>query len=247
MAQARIEIRTQDGVCSTAGFTPARGGGPWPAVMFYMDGLAIRPALDAMAQRIADEGFLVLLPDLFYRNGPYAPFDPKAVFAGNFREILGPYFSSTSAKKAGDDDTRAFIAYLDTRKDVRGEKIGATGYCMGGAMALTAAGAYPDRIAAAASFHGGNLASDAEISPHLLAPQMKGEIYIGAAVNDQSYPPEMEARLKAAFDAAHVNYRHETYEGALHGWTMPDFPIYNHDAAERAHHELIALLRRQLG
>src|SRR5262249_39402660 len=153
-------------------------------------------------------------PDLFYRNGPYPPFDPKEVFKGNFREILGPFFAATSAKKAGADDTAAFIAYIDTRKDVRGKKIGATGYCMGGAMALTAAGTYPDRIAAAASFHGGNIATDTDISPHLLAPQMKGEIYIGAAVNDNSYPPGMEAKLKTAFDAAHVNYRHETYDGA---------------------------------
>jgi carboxymethylenebutenolidase len=246
MAQEKLEIRTPDGVCPTSVFTPAAGAGPWPAMIFYMDGLAIRPTLEAMAERIANEGFLVLLPDLFYRNGPYAPFDPKAVFAGNFRELLGPFFTSTNAKKAGDSDTGAFIAYLDTRNDIRGAKIGAAGYCMGGAMALTAAGSYPDRIAAAASFHGGNLASDAEISPHLLAPKMKGEIYVAAAVNDQSYPAEMEDRLKAAFDAAHVNYAHETYEGALHGWTMPDFPIYNREAAERAHARLIALLRRAL-
>jgi carboxymethylenebutenolidase len=246
MPRESVEIRTQDGVCPITLFTP-NGAGPWPAVIFYMDGLGIRPALHAMAQRIADEGFVVLLPDLFYRAGPYAPFDPKAIFAaGNFREVLGPFFASTNSKKAGAEDTRAFIAYLDTRNDVRGRKIGTTGYCMGGAMALTAAGSYPDRVAAAASFHGGNLATDADISAHLLAPAMKGEIYVGAAVDDNSYPPEMEARLKAAFDAAHVRCTHETYEGALHGWTMPDFPIYNHDQAERAHRALIALLRRQL-
>jgi carboxymethylenebutenolidase len=246
MAHEKLEIRTPDGVCPTSAFTPAAGVGPWPGVIFYMDGLAIRPALEEMSQRIANQGFLVLLPDLFYRNGPYAPFDPKAVLAGNFREILGPFFASTNAEKAGCGDTGAFIDYLDARNDVRGPKIGATGYCMGGAMVLTAAGSYPDRIAAAASFHGGNLASDADISPHLLAPNMKGEIYIAAAVNDQSYPAEMETRLKAAFDAARVNYAHETYAGALHGWTMPDFPIYNRDAAERAHARLIGLLRRTL-
>jgi carboxymethylenebutenolidase len=211
-----------------------------------MDGLAIRPVLEEMADRIANEGFLVLLPDLFYRNGAYPPFDPKEVFKGDFRKILGPFFANTNAKQAGGDDTSAFIAYLDTRKDVRSKKFGATGYCMGGAMALTAAGTHPDRIAAGASFHGGNLATDAEMSPHLLAPSIKGEIYIAAAVSDQSYPPEMEARLKDAFDKAGVNYRHETYDGALHGWTMADFPIYNHDAAERAHRELIALLERTL-
>jgi carboxymethylenebutenolidase len=246
MAHEKTQIRTRDGLCPTSVFTPSQPTAPRPAVIFYMDGLAIRPSLEAMAQRIADEGFLVLLPDLFYRNGAYGPFDPKAVFAGNFREILGPFFLSTDARKAGVDDTEAFIAYLDARADVYGKKIGVTGYCMGAAMALTAAGAYPDRVAAAASFHGGGLASDRDISPHLLAAQMRGEVYVGAAVSDKSYPADMEARLKAAFDKAGVKYRHETYEGALHGWTMPDFPVYNEAAAERAHGELIALLKRTL-
>jgi len=246
MLHEKVEIRTQDGVCPASVFTPSDANRAWPAIIFYMDGLAIRPALDEMAGRIANEGYLVLLPDLFYRNGRYPPFDPKAVFAGNFREILGPFFSSTNARKAGGEDTQAFIAYLDARKDRASAKIGVTGYCMGGAMALTAAGTYPDRIAAAASFHGGNLATGADLSPHLLAPDMRGEIYIAAASQDQSYPPAMEARLKAAFDAAHVNYTHETYEAALHGWTMADFPIYNHDAAERAHARLLALLKRNL-
>ncbi|MFT3726419.1 MAG: dienelactone hydrolase family protein [Terricaulis sp.] len=247
MAQEKVDVRTEDGVCPTLVFTPSQGAGPWPAVIYYMDGLAIRPTLFNMAQRIADEGFVVLLPDLFYRKGPYPPFDPKAVFEGDFRQILGPFFATTSAKKAGADDTAAFIAYLDTRQDVRGKKIGVTGYCVGGAMALTALATYPERVAAAASFHGGSLATDADVSPHLLASKMKGEIYIAAAVEDPSYPPAMEVRLKEAFDAAGVNYRHETYEGAKHGWTKADFPTYKRDAAERAHHELIALFRRTLG
>lgn len=246
MPSESIEIRTKDGVCPATVFTPA-GAGPWPAVIFYMDGLAIRPALFEMAQHIADEGYLVLLPDLYYRAGPYQPFVAKDIFAaGNFREVLGPYMASTNAQKAGVDDAGAFIAYLDTRSDVKGGRIGVTGYCMGGAIALTAAGAYPDRVAAAASFHGGRLATDDETSPHLLAPKIKAEVYVAAAVEDGSYPPEMEARLKRAFDEASVNYRHETYEGARHGWTKPDFPVYKPGAAERAHRELIALLSRNL-
>jgi carboxymethylenebutenolidase len=246
MPSESTAIKTKDGACPATVFTRA-GAGPWPAVIFYMDGLAIRPALFEMAQHIADEGYLVLLPDLYYRAGPYQPFVAKDIFAaGNFREVLGPYMASTNAQKAGVDDAGAFIAYLDARGDVKGRRIGVTGYCMGGAIALTAAGAYPDRVAAAASFHGGRLATDDETSPHLLAPKIKAEVYVAAAVEDGSYPPEMEARLKQAFDAAGVNYCHETYEGARHGWTKPDFPVYKPDAAERAHRELIALLRRNL-
>ena len=114
-----------------------------------------------------------------------------------------------------------------------GKKIGTTGYCMGGGMAIAAAGTYPDRIAAAASFHGGNLANDTELSPHLLAPKIKARVYIGVADQDNSYPPEMAERFEKALRDAHVDFLSEFYAGAKHGWTMPDFPIYDAPAAER--------------
>jgi carboxymethylenebutenolidase len=233
-----VSIRTGDGDCPAYVFTPASGTGPWPAVIFFMDGLGIRPILFEMSQRIADDGYVVLMPDTYYRGGPYEPFNPKAIFAeGNLFDHIGKWFMSTNPLKAA-ADTKDYIAYLDSRSDVAGEKIGTTGYCMGGAMALAAAGTYPDRIAAAASFHGGNLASDEPTSPHLLAGTMKGRIYVAGADEDPYYPLEMHERLKAAFDAAGTDYEAEIYPGALHGWTMADFPIYNEPAAERHFDEL---------
>jgi carboxymethylenebutenolidase len=112
---------------------------------------------------------------------------------------------------------------------------------MGGAISLTAAGTYPDRIAAAASFHGGNLATDSELSPHLLAPKIKGRIYVAGADQDNSYPPEMAERLEKALSVAGVAHRCEIYPGALHGWTMADFPVYDEPAADRHWRELLEL------
>lgn len=248
MSREDISIPTEDGACRAFAFTPSQGEGPWPAVIFYMDGLAIRPALLDMAQRMADGGFLVLLPDLFYRIGDYPPFDPKAVFAsGNVREVLKDFFASTDNRRAGGPDTDAFLAWIDGRNDVAGTKIGVVGYCMGGGMALTAAALHPDRVAAAASFHGGNLASDSEMSPHLLASRIKARVYIGVADNDHSYPPEMAARFEAALDAAGVDYRSELYDGAAHGWTQTDFPIYDAAADQRHWAALFDLFRGTLG
>ena len=245
MGRETIEIRTKDGVCPATVFTP-EGAGPWPAVIFYMDGLAIRPVLFDMCERIAADGYVVLLPDMFYRAGPYEPMDPKAIFANpDFRKSLAHFFTATDNQRAG-EDTGAFIDYLDTRKDVAGKKIGTTGYCMGGGMSLTAAGTYPDRIAVAASFHGGALATDKPASPHLLAPKMKAFIYVAGADNDKSYPPEMAARLEKALSNAGVRHRCEIYAGALHGWTMADFPIYKRDDAERHFAELRALFAEHL-
>jgi carboxymethylenebutenolidase len=137
------------------------------------------------------------------------------------------------------------LAYLDTRNDVAGRQFGAVGFCMGGGMALSVAGAFPDRFAAVASFHGGNLATDAPTSPHLFAPQLKAEIYIAAAENDRSYPPDMAERLETALTQAGVRYSTETY-AAAHGWMKPDFPVYDHVAAERGWVEMLALFARNL-
>jgi carboxymethylenebutenolidase len=245
MSREPIEIRTRDGICPASVFTPG-GAGSWPAVIFYMDGLGIRQTLFEMCERISRDGYVVLLPDLYYRIGRYEPLDPKVELAStDFRKTLGHLLGSTDNARAA-QDTEAFLAYLDSRRDVLGPKVGTTGYCMGGAISLTAAGTYPDRIAAAASFHGGNLATDSPLSPHLLAPRMKGFIYVAGADNDSSYPLEMHARLEKALSDAKVPHRCEIYPGALHGWTMADFPIYKPDDAERHFRELSALFAKWL-
>ena len=246
MSHEQATIRTQDGECPVHVCTPD-GSGPWPAVIFYMDGIGIRPTLLEMSQRLADQGYVVLLPDLFYRAGPYGPLDPKAIFANPdaMRSTIGPLFSTTDNQKAA-QDTEAFLGYLDTRDDVAGTKVGTTGYCMGGGMSLTAAATYPDRVAAAASFHGGRLVSDSPTSPHRLADRITARIYVAGADNDQHYTAEDASELEQALTAAGVSHRCEIYPGALHGFTMTDFPVYDEDAAERHWQELDGLLSAQL-
>ncbi len=243
MSNEQVTIRTRDGDCPLQVISPAVGR-EWPPVIFYMDGGGIRPAMTDMAQRLAEAGFLVLLPDLFYRYGSYGPFVPKEVFAGDFRATLGPLVATTGNDKAT-EDTGALLAYLDTRNDVAGRKVGAVGFCMGGGMAIAAAGTYSDRFAAVASFHGGNLATDASTSPHLCARKLKAEIYVAAAANDASYPPAMAERFEKSLTHAGVRYSAEIYP-AKHGWMMPDFPVYDHAAAERGWTEMIALFGRSL-
>lgn len=245
MAHEQVSIRTRDGECPSWVFTPSAAG-RYPAVIFYMDGLGIRPTILEMGQRLADYGYVVLVPDLFYRAGPYEALDPKEVFAsGDVRAAIGHLFASTDNRRAG-EDTEAFLAHLADRGDVAGTKVGTTGYCMGGGMSLTAAGSYPERVGAAASFHGGNLATDSELSPHRLAPQMAARVYVAGADGDDSYPPEMAARLERALTDAGVDHRCETYPDALHGWTMADFPVYNEAAAERHWDELATLFAETL-
>ena len=240
MSHSHVSLPTPDGICPASVFTPD-GVGPWPAVIFFADGMGIRPAIDAMAERLASAGYVVLLPDLYYRAGTYGPLVPKDLFAaGTMREVVGPLMGTTGNLRAA-GDTAVFLAYLASLPDVTPGKCGVVGYCMSGAIALTVAAMYPDRVAAVASFHGGNLATDADDSPHRLAPQITARIYVAGADEDASYPPEMAARLEAALSAAGADFRCETYAGARHGWTMTDFPIYDAAMGERHWRELVGL------
>ena len=243
MPHELITIATRAGECPTSAFTPGADRKA-PAIIFYMDAGGIRPAVLGMAARLSEAGHVVLLPDLFYRYGSYGPFDPKEVFKGDFRAIIGSLMATTGNMKAA-EDTEALLAYLDTRPDVEGDKVGAVGFCMGGGMAIAAAGAWPDRFAAVASFHGGNLATDAPGSPHSYAPTLKAELYIAAAENDASYPPAMAEQFENALDEAHVPYRAETYPAA-HGWMKPDFPVYDEAAAEDGWRAMLAFFNRTL-
>lgn len=243
MSDEQTTIITRDGNCPAHVFT-ANAGRNSPAIIFYMDAGGIRPGALGMAKRLSEAGYVVLLPDLFYRYGSYGPFDPKEVFKGDVRAILGPLMATTSNAKAA-EDTEAFLAYLDARTDVQGSKVGAVGFCMGGGMAIAAAGTWPDRFAAVASFHGGNLATDAPDSPHTYAPRLEAELYIAAAENDGSYPLAMSKRFEHALNEAHVRYRAETYP-APHGWMKPDFPVYDEAAAERGWREMLAFFEGTL-
>ena len=245
MPQIKTRIPTADGLCPVHLLTP-QGTGPWPAIIFYMDGLGLRQTLIDMAQRLADPGYAVLLPDMYYRWGAYAPMVPAEVFMADFRATVGPMMATTGNAPAA-RDTAAFLAWLATRPEVKGTDIGTVGFCMGGGMAITAAGTYSDRVVAAASFHGGRLATDDPASPHMLAPHIAGEVLIAGADADDSYPPEMHARLIAALTQAGVRHHAEIYSGAAHGWMKADFPVYDHAAAERGWAELLALFARNLG
>jgi carboxymethylenebutenolidase len=242
-----IDITTGDGVAKAAIFRSdnAPKSGSAPGILFYMDALGPRPALDGMAQRLADHGYVVLLADLFYRYGAYGPFTSSSFADPAAREqIMGMLHGTTQAMTQ--KDTAAFLEALDN-EGARGP-VGAVGYCMGGGRALTAAGAFPDRVVAAASFHGGGLATEQEDSPHKTAAKGKARIYVGNAGVDGSFPPEQSARLAEALRNAEIDYIIENYVGAGHGWTIPDHGgVYNEKAAERHWKRLLEFFAETLG
>jgi carboxymethylenebutenolidase len=241
-----VTIPTPDGEARAFVFTPDAGDGAWPAVILYMDAPAIRPALFDMGRRLADAGYYVLLPDMFWRLGPYEPIDLKAIKTDEDRRaVFGPLMGSTNPEKQM-RDTRAFLDFLDKQPQAKAQKVGVTGYCMGGGIALRAAGTYPDRIAAAAAFHPGNLVTDAPDSVHRLAPNMKAKVLVAGADEDRSFPPEQKDKLAAALKEAGVDAEVSIWPGAHHGWVPADMAVHNPEAAERHWRELLALFGETL-
>jgi len=242
---SKIEIKTTDGVCPSYVYRPS-GHGPWPAALVFMDGIGIRPAMLEVGERLATHGYFVLLPDLFYRSGPYEPMDPKTLFSDpEKRKVLMEKFFAKATPANIMSDTKFFLDYLAAQSDVRPGAIGTTGYCMGGFMSVTAAGTFPDRIAAAASYHAGRLATDDPASPHLLASKIKSRVYIAGAIEDQSFPDDMKARLEEALTHARVDHKIETYP-AKHGWVFRDTPAYDEPASERHWQSLLELFDAKL-
>jgi carboxymethylenebutenolidase len=240
-----IEIKTKDGVAPCHFYGPPQKGSR-PAVIFFMDAIGIRPALCGMAERLASDGYYVLLPNLYYRAGPIKPFEAAIAFKeGPERDRLVPLFVSLNNQLVM-EDTASFIAFLDQQPSVAGPKIGCVGYCMGGPFALTAAGTFPDRIGAAASFHGARLATDKPDSPHLLAPKMRASIYIGIAGIDPHFMPEEKQKLESALQTARVKHKVEVYPDVKHGFAVTDTPVYDRAASERHWSEIYKLLAENL-
>ena len=226
-----VEVPTPDGICPSVLVTPD-GDGPWPAVILFMDAGGVRPAMVEMAEHLAVMGYVTLLPEMYYRHGPYEPFDFRTAFSDEAERARLMGMIGGLSKEMAARDTGAFLDWLAARPDAAGTRVGTTGYCMGGGLSLTAAGHYPDRVAAAASFHGGHLASDAPDSPHLVAGRIRGRVYVAAAEEDGSFPPEQAHRLEEALSAGGVDHVIETYP-ARHGFAVPDNPTYDPAAAER--------------
>jgi len=235
MSATRIEIRTEDGIAPAFELGPADA----PRVLVLMDGIGMRPAMHEIAERLAREGYRVLMPDLFYRLGAYTAPDPKVLFTDP--EVRAAWWARLGATKPAAlvRDIGSYLAHLG------GGPVGVVGYCMGGRLALSAAATYPDRIAAAAAYHPGNLVADGPDSPHLTYGAITARVYVGGAMEDATFTDAHRQIVDDALTAAGVEHVVELYP-ARHGWVPSDTAV--HDAAATARHweTLLALFARAL-
>lgn len=245
MIEETIDIKTRDGAMETFIVRPEREG-PFPPVFLLMDAPGIREELRDMARRMATSGYYVLLPNLYYRAGRDTIFGPDVLEEGSAERDRMRAVRTRMTIPPVMEDVGAMIAFCDTQADAKPGPIGTHGYCMSGPYSLAAAARYPDRIAAAASFYGTWLVSDAEESPHLSFAKVKGEIYIGCAEHDHLAPLPMVDELHRLFRQAGTKGELEMYPTAHHGFAFPQRKIYHKASAERHWERLISLYRRSL-
>ena len=245
MPKRDISIETRDGSAPAGLFTP-EGARPRGGVIIYMDAFGPRPGLDQMAERLAGHGYAVLVPDLYYRHGSYGgPFHAKTAWADEATGAKIRAMMAATTQAMTQQDTAAFLDAL--AENGAGGPAGTVGYCMGGARSLNSAAAHPERIKAAASFHGGNLASDAPDSPHRSAAAIKARVYVGTAGVDKGFPPEQAGRLAEALRTAEVDHVIENYVGMAHGWCVPDHTRLQRDWSRTALGPADHILRRNTG
>jgi carboxymethylenebutenolidase len=245
MIEETLDIETRDGPMETFICRPERG--THPTVFMLMDAPGIRDELRDMASRLATVGYAVLLPNLYYRAGRDTFFGPDVLTKGSDDHTRMRAIRTKMTIPPVMNDVADMLAYVDARDDMTSDRVGVHGYCMSGPYALAAAARYPERVAAAASFYGTWLVSDAEESPHLTLDQGDAERYIACAEIDELAPMPMVDELQELFEAAGSPGELEVYAGVHHGFAFPSRRIYDHDAAERHWERLIALYRRNLG
>jgi carboxymethylenebutenolidase len=239
-----VKVTTPDGSADAALFYPA-GKGPWPAVLVWPDIMGLRPVFREIGRRLAAEGYVVLVPNPFYRSKAAPVVDGAFDFNNaDARKTLFGYRAAMTDEGV-DKDAIAYLAFLDAQpQTAKGKKAGVQGYCMGGPLSFRTAAATP-RIGAVATFHGGGLVTDTPASPHLLIPRTKAAYLIAVAKNDDARDPKAKDVLKAALAAVGRPATVEVYP-ADHGWCVPGSQVYDQASAEKAWGELSKLYKANL-
>lgn len=245
MMKQTVSIATTDGEMESYLFRPDEAG-KFPAVILYMDAPGIREELFDFCLRIAGQSYCVLLPDMYYRLGKLR-FDYKKI-ADTSSTVRKQMFDAMGSlnNKLVMDDTQGMLNFLAADPHVKDGPAGCIGFCMSGQYVLSAVGTYPDRFGAAASLYGVGIVTDKDDSPHLLAGNVKAELYLGFADTDPYVPDNVIPDLQESLDRHGVSYKLDVWPETEHGFCFPSRSVYKEEAAEKVWELVFDLFERKL-
>jgi len=249
MYSALLSIKTADGDCDSYVAYPQGNNQQHPLVIFYMDAIGLRPQIYSMVKRVAEQGYFVVAPNLFYRTKNVPIVDYETLLKPEKMPELFKQVLAMAAQLTPDQarqDMADLVQFAESQKQANTNHIGLVGYCMGGAVAIRNAAYFPDRVRAAASFHAGRLATDQPTSPHLLAKHIKAALYVAHADHDQSMTSDQIAVFEKAMSTGGVRLKSELYREAKHGFTMEDLPVYSESADARHWSSMFDLFASEL-
>lgn len=241
MPELQLDLEAPGGAMPTFTVWPD-GDGPFPAIVFYMDAPGIREELYDMARRMSEEGYYVILPDLFYRCGVLR-FPHRSEYTSTIWRTAMSMMTNADVMQ----DTRAMLDYMDTLPQVAKGPKATIGYCMSGRLVTAAAGTFPDVFVANASLYGVGIVNERDDSSHFLIKNIQGEMYYGFAETDSTVPSFVIPTLTAELDKHGTEYVLDVHPGTGHGFCFPSRDVYNHDAAEKVHAHFMDMCKRRLG
>jgi carboxymethylenebutenolidase len=219
------------------------GSGPHPAVLVYMEIFGVNSHIREVVERVAKEGYVALAPDFFHRTGPGAEYGYDDDGFAKGMELL-------MALKADEmiTDAQAALAYLRSRDDVKGDRIGCMGFCIGGHMTyLTAC---ETDVTVAASFYGGGIAAPegpgGQESTLGRSGKISGRILCLFGEQDGMIPKEQVDAIRAALEGGGIDHEVVVYPGADHGFFCDQRGTYHKEAADDAWNRVKALFAETL-
>jgi carboxymethylenebutenolidase len=228
-----VNISAADGMMP-AYLAEPEGNGPFPAVIVIMEAFGLVPHIEEVARRLAEEGYVAMAPDIYYRELP-----TNKVGYDQLEQALG------LMQKVDDDrfvlDMQATINTLKRQSNVNGDKIGVTGFCMGGRLTFLIACALSDQIAAAAPFYGGGITGHLSQADRITSPMY---LFFGEA--DPYIPMDEVRQIDSRLKSLGKDYKLKSYPGADHGFFCNERASYNSAAAADAWEELKGLFAAHL-
>jgi carboxymethylenebutenolidase len=231
IATETTQIPLEDGKTMGGYLARPAGDDALPAVLVFMEIFGINSHIREVTDRVAREGYVALAPDYFHRTGPgveYAYDD--AGMAGGMK-LLGALQAEEMIS-----DVNAGIRWLQQRSDVKGDRIGAMGFCIGGHM--TYLSACETDIRCAASFYGGGIAAPGgpggAVSTISRTSQIKGRILCLFGEKDGHIPLDQVDVIEKALKSAGVAHEVKIYPGAEHGFFCDQRDSYQEEAAQDA-------------